>query len=397
MQLSKEEEAILAGESGEGRRWAMELLVALGDIFAAEDLVPIKSAQLAGVSYKTIGEAGLRWLQDVSRISVVSVPSMLNPAGMDPHQWEAMGVDGDFAAKQRSILRAYNRMGVEPTCTCTPYLIGHLPAFGDHLAWSESSAVSYVNSAIGARTNREGGPSALAAAVIGKTPRYGLHLDENRRATAVVQVDAGGQPVDYGALGVLVGKMLGSSVPFFKGVSPKPDDMKALGAAMAASGAIALYHVEGTTPEAEGALEDGARLEAIHVSQQDLSELRESLTGAIPDRVDLVALGCPHLSLEEVEEVAARLRGKRPRPDGPMLWVCTSKEVKKRAQEAVKVIERFGRVLTDTCMVVAPVERVAKTTATNSGKAACYLPMGAFCSQRVVYGNMAELLDLVAE
>jgi len=397
MHLSKEEEAILAGEAGEGRRWAMELLVALGDIFGAEDLVPIRSAQLAGVSYKTIGEAGLRWLQDVSRISVVSVPTMLNPTGMDPHRWEEMGVDRAFAQKQRSIMRAYSRMGVELTCTCTPYLIGHLPAFGDHLAWSESSAVSFANSAIGARTNREGGPSALAAAVIGKTPRYGLHLDENRRATAVVEVDAGGRHVDWGSLGVLVGKELGTSVPYFRGIEPNPDDMKALGAAMAASGAIALYHVEGVTPEAQTALEDASGLQTLHVDQAALSEVREGLTGAIPDRVDLVALGCPHLSLEEVEDIASRLRGKEPRPDGPQLWVCTSREVKKRALEAVKEIERFGKVLTDTCMVVAPVERIATTTATNSGKAACYLPMQAFCSQRVVYGSTAELLDLVAE
>lgn len=397
MQLTREEEAILAGEAGEGRRWAMELLVALGTIFRAEDLVPIASAQLAGVSYKTIGDWGLRWLQDVSRMSVVSVPTFLNPAGMDPRKWEQMGVDGDFASKQRSILRTYNRMGVELTCTCTPYLIGHLPALGDHLAWSESSAVSYANSVIGARTNREGGPSALAAAVIGSTPRYGYHLDRNRQATAVVRVDVGDAPVDFGALGVLVGRELGTSVPYFTGIRPRPDDMKALGAAMAASGAVAMYHVEGVTPEAGTALEEDARTRRLDVDERALSEVREGLTEAIPARVDLVALGCPHLSLDELEQVAAWLDGKRPRPDGPMLWVCTSKEVKKRAQDAVRVIERFGQVLTDTCMVVAPVDRVAKTTATNSGKAACYLPMEAFCSQRVVYGSTEELLDLVAE
>ena len=186
MFLTKEEEALLAGEGGDGRQWAMELIVALGEIFGAEDLVPIRSAQLAGVSYKTVGDAGLEWLLDVSRTSVVSVPTMLNPAGMDLKRWEEMGITEEFAAKQRSIIRAYSRMGVDLTCTCTPYLIGHAPSFGDHLAWSESSAVSYANSAIGARTNREGGPSALASAVIGKTPRYGLHLDENRRATARV-------------------------------------------------------------------------------------------------------------------------------------------------------------------------------------------------------------------
>ena len=398
MHLTREEEDILAGEAGEGRQWAMQLLVGLGRIFGAEDLVAIESAQLAGVSYKTIGEPGLSWLHDVSRTSVVSVPAMLNPAGMDPNRWEEMGVPEEFASKQRAILRAYNRMGVELTCTCTPYLIGRSPGFGEHVAWSESNAVSYCNSVLGARTNREGGPSALAAAVVGKTARYGLHLPTNRLPTAVVAVDPGDTNVDYGALGVHVGRELGNAIPFFKGIHPTADELKTLGAAMAASGAIALFHVRGVTPEAQAGVEPDAGIEALHVGPQELEQAQRSLSASLKEQdVELITIGCPHVSIDELEEIAQFLKGRKRREDAPDLWVCTSKEVKKLGTEAVKVIEGFGKVLVDTCMVVAPIDQVASATATNSGKAATYLPLDAFCGQKVLYRSTPMLLSLLVE
>ncbi len=398
MHLTQEEEDILAGEAGGGRHWAMQLLVGLGRIFGAEDLVPIVSAQLAGVSYKTIGEPGLQWLHDVSRHSVVSVPSMLNPAGMDPNRWEEMGVPDEFAARQRSILRAYNRMGVELTCTCTPYLIGRSPSFGDHVAWSESNAVSYCNSVLGARTNREGGPSALAAAVVGKTPRYGLHLPTNRIPSAVVEVDPGDTNVDYGALGVHVGRELGNAIPYFRGIRPTSDELKTLGAAMAASGAIALFHVRGVTPEAQAGMEPEPGTETIHVGPEELEASYRSLSASLKEQdVELITIGCPHVSIDELEEIAQFLKGRKRRDGAPDLWVCTSKEVKKLGTEAVKVIEGFGKVLVDTCMVVAPIEEVASHTATNSGKAATYLPLDAFCGQKVLYRSIPMLLSLLVE
>ena len=185
MELEAEDERILAGESGETRRQMMELLVALGKVFGAERLVRIKSAQVSGASYKTIGKYGLEWLNQLDAKAVV--PAVLNPIGMPRGRWEEMGVDADFAEKQQAVIAAYARLGIRLECTCTPYYLNS-PALGDHLAWSESSAVSYANSVIGARTNREGGPGALAAALIGKTPCYGLHLTENRRPGILVHV-----------------------------------------------------------------------------------------------------------------------------------------------------------------------------------------------------------------
>ena len=163
-----------------------------------------------------------------------------------------MGVDADFAVKQQAVVAAYERLGISLECTCTPYYL-HETRFGDHLAWSESSAVSYANSVIGARTNREGGPGALAAALVGKTPCYGLHLAKNRKPQLVIRVQADTRDwsiAHFGALGYHAGKLAGNRIPFFSGITPDRDQLKALGAAMAATGAVALYHVEGITPEA---------------------------------------------------------------------------------------------------------------------------------------------------
>ncbi len=184
MYLTKEEELILAGEYGYALQKAMEILVALGDIYGADRLIPIKSAQVAGVSYKNIGDAGIEFLRDfVEAGAKVSVYTTLNPAGIG---------DDEFMEKQMEVLELYRKMGIEVTSTCTPYYGANLPPKfgGDHIAWSESSAVSFANSILGARTNREGGPSSLAAAIVGKTPNYGLHLDENRKATVIVDVKA---------------------------------------------------------------------------------------------------------------------------------------------------------------------------------------------------------------
>ena len=184
LRLSPEERAMLAGDQGAGVRKAMEIIVALGRIYGAERLGPVHSVQVAGVSYHNLGEAGLdflrEWADQGARARVVTT---LNPAGMDLRAWRELGFSESFASRQLAVIEAYRRLGARVTCTCTPYLVGNLPQLGDHVAWAESSAVSYANSVLGARTNREGGPSALAAAITGRTALYGLHLDENRRPT----------------------------------------------------------------------------------------------------------------------------------------------------------------------------------------------------------------------
>lgn len=366
MQLDPEDEKILAGEQGETKQKMLELLVALGKVFGAERLVPIKSAQVSGASYKTIGEFGLQWLNTLDAKAVV--PAVLNPIGMPRARWQEMGVDADFARKQQAVVAAYERLGIALECTCTPYYL-YETSFGDHLAWSESSAVSYANSVIGARTNREGGPSALAAALIGRTPCYGLHLEQNRKPQVVVDVQAATWDwtvADYGALGYHTGKLVGNRIPFFTGIRPDRDQLKALGAAMAATGAVALYHVEEVTPETRNNRFGIGCLEKIPVEQTEIADIFKEVP------VEAVAIGCPHCSPGELGTLARLLAGRQVTKP---LYIFASHGVIDANRKSVDAIEKSGaKVYADTCMVVSPVMEQYKGIMVNSGKALAYVP-----------------------
>ena len=366
MYLDPEEEKMLAGENGETRQKMLELLVALGKVFGAERLVRIRSAQVSGASYKTIGEYGLAWLSSLD--ARVVVPAVLNPIGMPRGRWQEMGVEPAFAARQQAVIAAYERLGVNLECTCTPYYL-HETSFGDHLAWSESSAVSYANSVIGARTNREGGPGALAAALVGKTPCYGLHLDKNRKPDVIIEVKSDEKDwgiARYGALGYHAGKLVGNKIPYFRGISPNHDQLKALGAAMAATGAVALYHVENITLEAKKNQFNISGLEVITVESAEI----EWLFSEIP--VDAVAVGCPHCSPAELVDIARLLKGKTVTKP---LYVFAAKGVIDNNSMTVNAIEKSGaRVFADTCMVVSPVMERYPAIMVNSGKALAYVP-----------------------
>ena len=279
-----------------------------------------------------------------------------------------------------------------PTCTCTPYLVGYVPEFGQHVAWAESSAVSYANSVLGARTNREGGPSALAAAITGRTARYGLHLVENRLANTIVDVRC---PVrseaDLGALGYLAGRQVKNGVPYFRFRDWWQGDryLKTLGAAMAASGAVALYHIESVTAEARAGNMIGHDTQSLTIG--DLAPGYAALNGPA-EMVDLVSLGCPHASLAELEAIASFLDGRRIQST---LWITTARATRKAAEKAglvARIEAAGGRVVADTCMVVAPVAGMGfRTMATNSAKMALYAP--AHSGLAVRFGPMEQCLE----
>jgi len=408
MELRAEEQAMLAGEMGPGVQKGMEIVTALGRIYGAQRLVPVTSVQVAGVSYKNLGDAGLEFLTEwAEQGAQVRAPTTLNPAGMDLTRWQALGFDATFAERQLAVVEAFARMGVRPTCTCTPYLIGNRPGLGDHVAWAESSAVSFANSVLGARTNREGGPSALAAAISGRTAAYGLHLDQNRRATLRVEVRCAVQSMaDCGALGFLVGQAARNRVPYFRGLDIDDEErLKALGAAMAASGAVALYHVEGVTPEAVAGA-DIVAPDAEHLVIDNLSPGYKALThphdprmptdeSRIPN-IDLVWIGCPHASLAEIEEVVKLLAGRRARS---ALWITAARDVREMAAERglVTALEACGgQVVADTCVVVAPMRELGfKSMATPSGKGAYYGPSHAGLAVR--YGTLAQCIEAAVE
>jgi len=388
MHLTREEQDILNGEHGAAAAKSMEILLAVGKIFGAEKLVPVTSAQISGVSYKTVGDAGLEFLENFAKDGRVKIPSYLNPCGMDIEEWREIGFPKDFAKKQMKIIKAYQKMGVETTCTCAPYLINILPKRGEHIAWSESSAVIFANSALGAKTNRESGISALAAAIVGKTPYFGYHLDENRVAGLVVNVRAKLEDIsDFGALGIYAGAIAKQRVVAFDGIETVTvDEVKALGAALAASGAVALFFIKGITDEWKTA----GKPEKIEFGGRELKETKESLNSS--KDAELVAIGCPHCSLEEIKEIAEKVRGKKLKRK---LWVCTARKIKTKADKLglTRIIEGAGgRVVSDTCMVVSPLEEMGfKRTAVNSGKAAHYLP--SFCKQKVLFGSLKDILE----
>ncbi len=388
MQLTREEERIFDGERGEAPKIAIRLLYSLGELGEAEKLIPVKSAHISGVSYKNVGEGGIQFLKKISH--PVSVPTSLNPLGFDINNGGPVEIDETFRRKQMEIIEIYQKMGVMDSFTCTPYYYYNEPSFGDHISWAESSAIIYVNSIIGARTNRESGPSALAAAVIGKTPDHGLHRDEGRKASVVVNVE---QQLDYtrfAALGLFLGPKLNRNIPVVRGQrGAKGVELKAFSAALSATSSIPMFHVDGVTKESSLVSESP---EVIYVGKEEIEEtIGKNSTQQEPE---LIAIGCPHLSSEELDYIAGLVKGKK--KVGPDLFLFTSREVKAKASDAVKTIENFGgKVFSDTCMVVSPLSNSYRSTGTNSGKATFYLPLKGYGNQRVAFMGIMDLLRWV--
>lgn len=375
MELKALERRMLAGEHGPATQKAMQILVGLGTIYGAERMVPVSSVQIAGVSYDNLGEAGLQFLTEMAAGGgQARTLATLNPAGMDVENWQALGISPEFAANQERVLKAFARMNVVTTCSCTPYLFGNTPHFGEHIAWSESSAVCYANAVLGARTNREGGPSALAAALTGVTPDYGYHQQGNRAPTVLVRMQA---PLhgsdDFGALGVALGERLqaGGSrvVPYLRGIAEATlEELKSFCASLATYGGMAHFHMEGITPEAAGVQVPG---EQITLTQIDLQAAKASLSDIDPAEVDFVSLGCPHLSIKEIARIAELLRGRQVHKE---FWITTARPTRQIADRMgyTQIIEAAGaKFAADTCCVVAPIKGRFKAMATDSAKG-CY-------------------------
>lgn len=378
MRLTGEERGWLDGTRGPAVRRAMEILAALGGIYDAERLVPIRSAQLAGVSYANLGDAGLELLEEWARDGRVACPATLNPAGMDLRDWRAQGIPQEFAERQIRIVRAYEAMGVRVSCTCTPYLVGNRPAPGEHLAWSESSAVTFANAVLGARTNREGGPSALAAALVGRTPAYGLHLDEARRPQVRVRVEAPlDSAADWGALGAAIGTRAPGRVPWLEGPPPPEEEsLMALAAALPTFGGPPLFHLAGSTPEAD---RWPPPADGFVVGRREIEEAYARLDDGA-EGIDLVYLGCPHATPETLRHVARRLAGRRVRVP---LWIAAAREVLERAEAdgtAAAIRAAGGTPVADTCFVVAPLRGRFRRVVTDSAKG-CFYARGANAMQ----------------
>ncbi|MQA05680.1 MAG: DUF521 domain-containing protein [Streptosporangiales bacterium] len=400
MRLTDEERAIRAGDAGAGATMAMRIVLGLARAVDAPRLLPVESAHVDGCLYH--GRAGLDFARRLVELGgQVSVPTTLNVGSLDLLHPGLVRRTAD-TEPARELMDAYVALGCRPTWTCAPYQLTHRPEFGSHVAWAESNAVAFVNSVLGARTDRYGDFLDISAAIVGRVPDAGLHRTEHRKARLVVDVSSVSQAlldtdVGWAALGYAVGRLAGTGVPAVVGVrSAVPEErLKAFGAAAASAGGVGLFHVVGVTPEAP-TLDavwpaDGAVTETA-LATADLAQVHDELSTAGTDRIDAVSLGTPHFSVAEFAELSELLAVGGPVQQDVSCYVSTSRAVLDEVTELgyAHLCERVGvRILVDTCTYVAPVlDPGVRVVMTNSGKWASYAPTN--IGVAVVLGSLAE-------
>jgi len=375
MYLTKEEEKILNGEYGETVALAMKILVGIGEVFEAERLIRVNSVHISGISYDNIRDEGLNFIKKMTNKIRFKVLTTINPVAFDLENPNKLPVDDITTSKQHEIINSLLSAGAKESFTCTPYLIGNRPPKDSHAAWGESSAVAFLNTVIGAKSNKEGGPSALASAIVGKTPLYGLHLEEERKPCIHFKVDLNvTNSTEYSAIGYCIGLILKKGVPYVSGLNnPSLDEMKSFCAGLAAASNIAMAIVKGVSPSSFK--DSPSNLEKVCIEKDNLEEIFQRFCEPLKS-VDLVFLGCPHYSLSELEKLLYLTQNKKAKV--PVL-VSTSRYVYSEARKKgyIDLLEKRGvSVLKDTCAVVAPFSRMKiSVVATDSAKAAHYLTL----------------------
>jgi len=415
--LSDSDRAALNGERGEGTRLAMTILARMADVVGANALLDISAAHIDSSLYQ--GPATLEFAERLADGGArVRVPTTLNVSGVDLAGWREWDVPEAWAEPARRQMEAYERMGCSPTWTCAPYQTETRPAFGAQVAWGESSAIVFANSVLGARTERYPDLIDICCAVAGRAPAAGLHLAENRRGQLLVDLSRlpsklGRDPSFFPVLGHWIGQRAGDRIPVLDGFDsdgpgdesddesgeefhPSEDNLKALGAAMASSGAVALFHWVGITPEApdlETAFHGTAPESVIRATISELARARDDLGSGLSeeDGLDLVVLGSPHFSLAEFAALARLLDGERRHPDVRFL-ITTGRAVRELADLAghLAPLEAFGAELTvDTCILTSPMlPAEVRRLMTNSAKYAYYAP--GLLDRSVAFGSLAD-------
>jgi predicted aconitase len=381
MKLTDEEQALRAGAFGRAAQWAIEHQIKVGRYLGARDFVAVSQAHVMADT-ESLGAAGVEWLEHLARLPAqerrVRVPTITDPRGTDFAAAHRLKQQPWMVDLERRAIGALEALGVLMTNTCINYQTIMSPLIGEHVAYGDTGVVIYCNSVCGARSNFEGGPSALAAALTGRTPRYGYHLEERRRATLVVNVGFTPRELnDWGALGGIVGRLAGDywQVPAIVGIErvPTSDEMKHFGAALASYGSVALFHMADITPEArrlDEVLAPGRSLRSYDVGEAEIRAFQESYTAAI---VDVVVFSAPQLSLIEMAQVAGMLAGRHAKI--PLL-VVTSPQVKGDADRmglTARIEEAGGTVLSGMCFYQSYAREMAEANgwrrlATNSAK-----------------------------
>ena len=400
LELSPYDRALLAGEHGEAARLASAIIVRMAEVLDAPRLMEITAAHIDSTLY--MGDATLEFAERLAGLGArVVVPTSLNVSGVDEHGWQEWAVPPDWAEKARRQMVAYQSMGCVPTWTCAPYQTAMRPAFGQQIAWGESNAIAFANSVIGARTERYPDLLDICAAITGRVPAMGLHLTENRAGHLLLRLVDVPLPVQqddafYPILGHLMGKVAGDRIPVVEGIraAPAEDQLKALSAASAASGAVALFHLVGITPEAptlEAAFQGREPQEVVEISMEELRAARRELTTAEGEQLDMVVLGSPHFSIAEFRQLAPLLEGQQ-RHSNVQFLVTSSRAMALLAEKAgalQPLIDFGGRVTVDTCILTTPMlPPEIKTLMTTSAKYAYYSP--GMLDTRVVFGTLED-------
>jgi predicted aconitase len=382
MRLTDEENAMRAGKAGAARQWAIQHQVRVGSYLGATDFVPVSQAHVMADT-ESLGVAGVEWLERLAALPDderrVRIPTITDPRGTDFAAAARLKQQDWMLALERRAIAAFQALGVLMTDTCINYQTIMPAVRGEHMAYGDTGVVIYSNSVLGARSNFEGGPSALAAGLTGRTPRYGYHLPEKRRATLLLQVGSTPRELhDWGALGGIVGRMAGDywQVPALLGIDriPGSDELKHFGAALASYGSVALFHMVGITPEAErlADIADPSLAATATIIAEDLRAFQAGYRRGI-EKVDVVVFSAPQLSLLELRDLAAMLDGRR--ATIPLL-VVTSPQVKPDADRfglTARIEAAGGLVLSGMCFYQSYAREMAEangwqTLATTSAK-----------------------------
>lgn len=414
--LRSDERAMLRGDEGPAKQAAMDLLVRYAEALGAERFVDTRN--VAGVpgmvneflrNYyaeggATVEEIFARHMLDSEEtfdIPDAAVPTARLQSTVEPSHWEEFGTDPTDAELDQLGESFESDHGIEMLRTCTPYHAGHLPERGEHCAWMESSAVVFINSVIGARTNVEGTESTSAAMLTGKIPDWGLHREENRYGTHRIDVEVDvDSMMDWGMLGYFVGEHVQSDKPVVVGNhgSPNRVEHKHFGAATATSGGVELYHIVGETPEAptlEAAFGPNDPVETLTYDNAARRDVYDELNGIGSSRtIDYVMLGCPHYSIDQVEHAARLLEGREIHDDVE-LWLFSSRAVHQQARErgyAETIEGAGGRMMTDTCSAMSQaVPPETEVVAIDSAKQVHYLP--AMLGVEAWFGSTEDVID----
>ena len=403
MRLTGEEKSILDGNQGEAARIALSVLVDLGELFGAKKLMKVSQVHIDATLYMV--DAGLEFAEKMADLAgEVAVPTSLNPSSIDLQRWKAYRVPPEVLSKHKRLEKAYLKMRATPTWTCAPYQHGIIPRFGEQIAWGESNAIAFANSIIGARTNRYADLMDICAAIIGKVPKFGLHLTENRKAKMLIRLEDITSPMFeneaiYPLLGYLFGEMAGDQVAAITGIpqNVKIDSLKGFCAAAASSGAVGLFHMVGITPEAQ-TLEKclhGSKPENIYdITPKLIEEAEDRLWAVKSDAIDLIVNGCPHYSPAEFYRLVQLIKGKKVH-SSVIFWVFTNRSVYAWIKDngvLADLTDAGVMVFTDGCPLQYPKESWNFTAAmTDSAKFANYC-----FSQRgldTAYGSIEDCVE----